>query len=73
MLNARNVPLRLALAAAGFRAAGESAVGVDGQRVVYRRSLAGPLPELPGWLTGPAEPDEPRPAGAGREVRPDHR
>ena len=73
VLNARNVPLRLALAAAGFRAAGESAAGADGQRVVYRRSLAGPLPGLPGWLTGPAEPDEPGPAGSGREVRPDHR
>jgi FkbH-like protein len=82
VLNARNVPLRLALAAAGFRAsdaqpeAGTSGPGpavraaagdaaeagekkaipaADGQLVVYRRSLAGPLPELPGWLAGPPE------------------
>jgi methoxymalonate biosynthesis protein len=85
VLNARNVPLRLALAAAGFRASGaetdaagagiagaeparpggtEAARGeggipaADGRRVVYRRSLAGPLPELPGWLTGPAGLDD---------------
>ena len=88
VLNDRNVPLRLALAAAGFRAAdqegpepqaGASGIGAAeagaaatgsaaadpgesadsagaGQRVVFRRMLAGPLPELPGWLTGTAEP-----------------
>ena len=68
VLNARNVPLRLALAAAGFRAAGATAepartepaaaaaaeaggpVTGEGQRVLFRRSLDGPLPELPGWL-----------------------
>jgi methoxymalonate biosynthesis protein len=67
VLNARNVPLRLALAAAGFRAP-----AADGQRAafVYRRSLAGPLPELPGWPTGPE--DSPSP-GSRREVRPDPR
>jgi hypothetical protein len=76
VLNARNVPLRLALAAAGFRAPeaepdpadgaaadagpggmeadrGENAPGE--RRVVYRRSLAQPLPEPPGWLTDPAD------------------
>jgi methoxymalonate biosynthesis protein len=119
VLNARNVPLRLALAAAGFRAAsaaldpasaapgpvwaapagpgpartapartaptrtvpagpaaaaarGGPATG-EGQRVLFRRSLNGPLPELPGWLvipptagqsgTGPAPPG-PAPGGA---------
>lgn len=104
VLNARNVPLRLALAAAGFRASGAERGGAqdaqrktgvpaadaetgaagagtagaaaavpggtqgtrgesgipagDGQLVVYRRPLAGPLPELPGWLTGPAVLDD---------------
>ncbi len=63
VLNARNVPLRLALAAAGFRAAaagtddgetGEDAGQVaGGQRVLFRRSLGEPLPEPPGWVTGP--------------------
>ena len=43
----RNVPLRLALAAAGFRAAaGEAAAGVP---VVFRRELSQPLPGLPDW------------------------
>jgi methoxymalonate biosynthesis protein len=99
-LNDRNVPLRLALAAAGFRAAadqaapdqaapgqaapGQAAPGqaargqaVGGQaagqasgpggfgvpggavgpgRAVFRLDLGGPLPELPGWATGPGEP-----------------
>jgi methoxymalonate biosynthesis protein len=72
VLNARNVPLRLALAAAGFRAPdaepdsgagtaeavpggmdadpGEGASGR--RRVVYRRPLAGLLPDPPAWLTG---------------------
>jgi methoxymalonate biosynthesis protein len=84
-LNDRNVPLRLALAAAGFRAAagqaaeGQAAEGqaAEGQaagqvsgpgglsvpagavrpgRAVFRLDLGGPLPELPGWATGPGEP-----------------
>jgi FkbH-like protein len=99
VLNDRNVPLRLALAAAGFRAAdqgipepragasgtapaeagaaagrsagadpaGRGYSAVAGQRVVYRRSLDGPLPALPGWLTGTAEPgpDQPPPTAGG--------
>jgi methoxymalonate biosynthesis protein len=44
----RNVPLRLALAAAGFRAAGQ---GPPDEPVVYRRPLTGPLPDLPDWVT----------------------
>jgi methoxymalonate biosynthesis protein len=93
VLNARNVPLRLALAAAGFRvteagteqartehagaqaASGASSPAAAGQRVVYRRTLSGSLPELPGWLAGPATHDRParaRPAG-GQEVRSDPR
>ena len=88
-LNARNVPLRLALAAAAFRAPGagpdptaagaadaqpadvnadQGGKSAGGRQVVYRRSRAGPLPELPGWLTGPAgspraEPADSLPAG----------
>jgi hypothetical protein len=77
VLNARNVPLRLALAAAGFRAPGAEpdparAAAADAEpggmdadrgengagerRVVYRRPLAGPLPDPPGWLTSQADP-----------------
>jgi len=62
VLNDRNVPLRLALAAAGFRAAGAGTPEPQaGSSVVFRRMLAGPLPVLPGWLTGPAGPAEPGP------------
>lgn len=58
-LDERNVPLRLALVAAGFRArpAGVDGAGVDSAavdsagRTWFRRALAGPLPELPGWAT----------------------
>ncbi len=70
MLNARNVPLRLALAAAGFRAAETASVeGADPaagrQQVLFRRSLDEPPPELPGWLTGPGldQPAQLRPSG----------
>jgi methoxymalonate biosynthesis protein len=67
-VNDRNVPLRLALAAAGFRAAdGGAADGgaADGGaakgagtpgRGVFRLDLGGRLPELPGWVSGPGEP-----------------
>jgi len=115
VLNARNVPLRLALAAAGFRAASaapgppgaapagagltgaagpagaaetagagpagaagtaaaaaRSGPATAGQRAVFRRSLDGPLPELPGWLVIPpaagqsgADPAPPGPAPGG--------
>jgi FkbH-like protein len=104
VLNARNVPLRLALTAAGFRAsdagpegAGSGTAEADagvaeasesetreaergprrprlaaaGQRVVYRRTLTGALPELPTWVTGPARTSA-RPA-PGKEASPDPR
>ncbi|HEY1346944.1 MAG TPA: hypothetical protein VGF54_18310, partial [Streptosporangiaceae bacterium] len=45
----RNVPLRLALAAAGFRAPGRLPA-------VYQRDLGTPRPALPGWVTAPGEP-----------------
>jgi FkbH-like protein len=45
----RNVPLRLALAAAGFRAAAGSGAGTAQVPVIFRRELSGPLPGLPDW------------------------
>jgi FkbH-like protein len=45
----RNVPMRLALAAAGLRA-NPASVAADG-RVVFTRALTGELPELPDWVT----------------------
>jgi FkbH-like protein len=45
----RNVPMRLALAAAGLRAEPGSA-GADG-RAIFTRSLTGDLPELADWVT----------------------
>jgi acyl carrier protein len=44
----RNVPLRLALAAAGFRVP-------ERLPAVYERDLGTPLPALPGWVTAPGE------------------
>lgn len=49
LVSDRNVPMRLALAAAGFRTEPGS-VAADG-RAVFTRSLTGSLPELPGWVT----------------------
>ena len=48
----RNVPMRLALAAAGLRAEPGS-VAPDG-RAIFTRSLDGELPALPDWVTAPA-------------------
>jgi methoxymalonate biosynthesis protein len=50
----RNVPMRLALAAAGLRAQ-PGAVASDG-RAIFTRSLAGELPALQDWVTTPATP-----------------
>jgi methoxymalonate biosynthesis protein len=50
----RNVPMRLALAAAGLRAE-PGAVAPDG-RALFTRSLDGDLPVLPDWVTTPATP-----------------
>ena len=59
LITDRNVPLRLALAAAGFRAEarkpaasspGEGGrAGGAGVPVIFRRELSGPLPGLPDW------------------------
>ena len=44
MPDGRNVPLRLALAAAGFRVP-------ERLPAVYQRDLGTSLPALPGWVT----------------------
>lgn len=49
LVTERNVPMRLALAAAGLRAEPGS-LAPDG-RAVFARSLAGNLPSLPDWAT----------------------
>jgi predicted enzyme involved in methoxymalonyl-ACP biosynthesis len=51
VVSERNVPMRLALAAAGLRAAAGE-VGADG-RALFTRSLDGPLPGLADWVTVP--------------------
>jgi methoxymalonate biosynthesis protein len=55
VLNERNVPLRLALTGAGFRAGQEPG---DGPGALFRRGTGGPLPELPAWVRAPREPVE---------------
>jgi methoxymalonate biosynthesis protein len=55
VLNDRNVPLRLALAAAGFRAPDGPQAQASG-RAVFQLDLRGPRPELPDWVTGPGRP-----------------
>jgi methoxymalonate biosynthesis protein len=54
LVTGRNVPMRLALAAAGLRA-DPGAVSPDG-RAVFSRSLDGPLPELPAFVSVPGGP-----------------
>jgi methoxymalonate biosynthesis protein len=54
LVTERNVPMRLALAAAGLRAQ-PGAVAADG-RAVFARSLAGPLPDLPDWAAERGQP-----------------
>ena len=65
MLNERNVPLRLALTGAGFRAGPDAG---DGPGALFRRSTGAPLPELPAWVRAPGEA-----AGAGRGAAPPDR
>jgi acyl carrier protein len=56
VLNERNVPLRVALTGAGFRAgAGPGPATV----AVFRRGTGTALPELPSWLRAPGEADAP--------------
>ena len=49
LVTERNVPMRLALAAAGLRAEAGS-VAADG-RAIFARPLTGELPALPDWVT----------------------
>lgn len=49
LVTERNVPMRLALAAAGLRADPDQ-VAADG-RAIFGRSLAGELPAVPDWVT----------------------
>jgi methoxymalonate biosynthesis protein len=51
LVNARNTPLRLALAGSGFRA--EDGGPPDRPAAVFSRPVSGPAPELPGWVTAP--------------------
>jgi methoxymalonate biosynthesis protein len=73
VLTERNVPLRLALTGAGFRAgprdgaqggeeAGLGRGGGAGTNAVFRRSTGTPLPALPAWVQAPGEPEQ---AGGG--------
>jgi FkbH-like protein len=66
VLNERNVPLRLALAAAGFRAeaapsgaapasAAPASADAGAGLPVFVRELTGPLPDLPSWVSAPGE------------------
>jgi methoxymalonate biosynthesis protein len=50
LLTGRNVPLRLALAGAGFRASGPAPP--PGTPRVFRRDVTGPPPDLPDWVSG---------------------
>jgi methoxymalonate biosynthesis protein len=52
VVNSRNVPLRLALAAAGFRVSGSAGPAP----AAYQRDLRPPLPALPGRVSAPGEP-----------------
>src|SRR5215469_12720918 len=75
VLNERNVPLRLALAGAGFRASPGSgpppvslagpAAGGESAVTVFRRDMGGALPELPSWVSAPEEPAGGEPASGG--------
>jgi methoxymalonate biosynthesis protein len=59
VVNSRNVPLRLALAAAGFRVpepAGADVGGAGPAPAAYQRDLSPPLPALPGRVSAPGEP-----------------
>ncbi len=56
VVNDRNVPLRIALTGAGFRAG-----RTDGRTAVYVRRLDQPLPDVPDWVHGET-PLTPEPA-----------
>ena len=58
LVTARNVPLRIALAGAGFRSDADAAAGTaqspgPDRAAVFARRLDGQLPALPGWAAVP--------------------
>ena len=67
LFRSRNVPLRVALTGAGFRAGTGPEPGPDASPAgaVFRRGTGTALPELPSWLRAPGEPD----AGTADELR----
>ncbi|HEV2243366.1 MAG TPA: hypothetical protein VGR98_20140, partial [Streptosporangiaceae bacterium] len=56
LVTPRNVPLRLALAASGFRAPDDAGTAERPHVARFARTLSGPPPPLPGWVTAPGEP-----------------
>jgi methoxymalonate biosynthesis protein len=65
VLTERNVPLRLALTGAGFRAGPPDGPqgGGAGTNAVFRRGTGAPLPALPAWVRAQDEADPAGPAG----------
>ena len=59
VLNERNVPLRVALTGAGFRAGTGPGPATPAAGAVFRRGTGTALPVLPPWLHAPGEPDAP--------------
>jgi len=59
VLNERNVPLRVALTGAGFRADAGPGPAAPATGAVFRRGTGTALPELPSWLRAPGEADAP--------------
>jgi len=59
VLNERNVPLRVALTGAGFRAGTGPGPDATAASAVFRRSTGTALPELPSWLRAPGGSDAP--------------
>jgi methoxymalonate biosynthesis protein len=51
VINSRNVPLRIALTSAGFRASGATSETTGPKSADYVRQLDQPVPALPGWVT----------------------
>jgi methoxymalonate biosynthesis protein len=62
LISQRNVPLRLALAGSGFRAA--EGGSPDRPMAVFTRPVDGPGPDLPDWVTGPGWPGAAEVGGA---------
>jgi len=54
VISQRNVPLRIALTSAGFRAGDEPEADGASRTALYRRPAGDTLPELPDWVTVPA-------------------